>query len=117
MGVVDESDLLLLNSKAILFCGMRMCFALTFCGGISFCCLKRQRKGNGLPTVTGKTSVISHLCAMLSYGPAELCLFPGSSAAAGTLQAPRHTLQSPFVQGTPALLLLNGQEQTRGSGM
>lgn len=41
MGMVDESDLLLLSGKAILFCGMRMCFALTFCGGISFCCLKR----------------------------------------------------------------------------
>lgn len=53
-------------------------------------------------------------------GPAELCPFLGAVLQAETLQAPRHPLQSPFVQGTaapPALLLLNGQEQTRGPGM
>lgn len=30
MGMVDTSDLLMLNGKAILFCGMRMCSALYF---------------------------------------------------------------------------------------
>lgn len=123
MGMVEKSDLLLLNGKAILFCGMRTCFALTFCGGISFCCLKRQKKENGHPEVTGKTSVIpttSVLCTVLplllslapfpqpaalqswKQGPAELSHSLGAVLQAGTLQAHRHTLQSPFVQGTPA---------------
>lgn len=66
---------------------------------------------------------------------------PGAALPAGTLQAPRHILQSPFAQrswqvnvllssparacvgkrqGTPplqTLLLLNGREKTRGPGM
>lgn len=120
MGMVEKSDLLLLNGKAILFCGMRMCFALTFCGGISFCCLKRQRKENGLPEVTGKTSVIpttSVLCSVLplllslapfpqpaalqswKQGPAELCPFPGSSAAGWDLASSQAHPPEPICPG------------------
>lgn len=119
--MVDKSDLLLLSGKAILFCGMRMCFALTFCGGISFCCLKRQRKENGLPTATGKTSVISHhlcpvqyvlallpplapcpqLAALQSWkqGPSELCPFPGSGAAGWDLESSQAHPPEPICPG------------------
>lgn len=160
---------MLLNGKAILFCGTRMCFALTFCGEISFCYLERRRKESGLPRVTGKTSAIPHhpwpskpmqrIAPAASPGalftancPAKLeagaCRAghsfahpPGAALQAGTLQAPRDTLQSPFAQrswevnvllSSPAracagkrqgtrtpqtLLLLNGRDKTRGPGM
>lgn len=140
--MVGKSDLLLLNGKAILFCGMRLCFALTFCGGISFCCLKRQRKENGLLKVTGKTSVISHhLCPMKCTGPAAI---PGSFSTAscseklgaGACRAMPIAWEQCCrlgpckLPGTPSrahlsrahqplrhCCSLNGQEQTRGPGM